>query len=217
MNVVEAYRAQRAGIAVYGGTEPQAHRVARTYRARRELGEPASEALDRARDGRYLALYPHGVGNIGAPVGDGLRWVERPGDAGLRFVGFADELTGARHTGWYADSTEGASGYLYRGAVYQLPAHRGRARYVSAYASSLNEGPAAIAFGEIFIGEPGFSEADADHYCAHRDASRWADRIAEIEAEKARDWDEAWQAGAKWRDLGDEVAATRRDALELLR
>lgn len=40
----------------------------------------------------FSQIYSAASCTSAANIGDGLRWIERPQDAGLRFVGFADEL-----------------------------------------------------------------------------------------------------------------------------
>lgn len=220
MNVIEAYKAQRSGVAVYGGEEPIGYRVARTYRALRQSGVYASVALERARQS-LKGLFPRHGSNIGAPFGNGLRWVERPEDVGLRFVGFADEVAPRRvdHTGWFTREDGYASGEMLRGAVYQLPARGGKARYVAGYQEiGFGGDGAVVAFGEIFEGERGGNEYRCDGgEDAARDAARRADRIADIMAEEARDWDAAWQAGAQWAGLGEVIQDARRATLAILK
>lgn len=151
---------------------------------------------------------------------DSLRWCERPEDVGLRFVGYAYELAKLDHTGWYADSHNSS---LVRGVVYQLPARNGMARYVAGYDNADNGaadagGPAAIDFGTIWE-----SDKDSDYWESNRhqnmarDAAYRADKLAERMAEESREYDQAWQAGAMWRDLGEEIAEERKTTLDLLR
>src|SRR5690606_9843007 len=67
------------------------------------------------------------------------RWCEDTKDAGLRFVGFADELAprAIMHKGWYANLD--GSGEVYRGAVWQLPARGGQCIYVAGFPDPNNE------------------------------------------------------------------------------
>lgn len=126
-------------------------------------------------------------------------FIENTDSAGLRFVNFADKIrTSINHTGWYADSSEGDSGYNYRGAVWRLPHSRG---FIAGYVDPYNDG---AAFVELVI-------------CANENEAAYsADTIAENKAEKSRDYDEAWQAGREFNELGDEIASARRDCLELI-
>src|SRR5690554_4252161 len=83
------------------------------------------------------------------------RWCEDTAAAGLRFVGFADELVqfGAiDHKGWYTDPD--GFGEVYRGAVWQLPARNGQCLYVAGFVDPCNEGAALIDFDPI-CGTPG--------------------------------------------------------------
>jgi hypothetical protein len=66
------------------------------------------------------------VGRTFRERGDSLRWFESTSDAGLRFIGWADELPGGPdHTGWFA--TADGDGATLRGGVWQLPGRKGRA------------------------------------------------------------------------------------------
>jgi predicted nucleic acid-binding Zn-ribbon protein len=48
------------------------------------------------------------------------------------------------------------------------------------------------------------------------DAARMADSFAERQAEEARERDEAWQAGSRFAELGEEIKEVRREALRLI-
>jgi hypothetical protein len=128
-------------------------------------------------------------------------WVESPADIGLRFVGFADKLAprSVRHTGWYTDD-DGVGG-TFRGVVYRLPRKRG---FIAGYADPHNDGPAFVELSPI----------DHDDVIG---AAHAADRIAEMEAEKEREYHRVWQAGQRFRDLGDTIADARRACLALIR
>lgn len=235
-----AARYNEAGRAVYGGAEPEGEALARSYKYWRQLGRAPREALQRAaldyfrRDRRWPR--DRRFGALGAPFGhDRLRWAEDPASIGLRFVGFADELVGRgrgiEHRGWYTDCD--GLGETLRGAVYQLPGRKGRARYLAAYRegsegkrgwtdTSGNDGAAAIAFGEVFETERGDSDAYYHHHRggyaaeAARDAAKRADSIAGSMAEDQREYNEAWQAAVQWRDLGDSITSARTEARQLV-
>lgn len=147
----------------------------------------------------------------GVPDKGGARWCEELDACGLRFVDYADKIIRLDHTGWYSDSFQDET---LRGAVLQFPARAGRARYVAAYEDKLNPGSYLVDLSEIFIGQPGGDNGDDEQ--AKRDAARAADGFAEDRAEKSREYDESWQAGREYADLGESIAADRKAALELI-
>lgn len=136
------------------------------------------------------------------------RWCEDTADAGLRFVGFADELAPryVMHKGWYTDP-DGFSGEVYRGAVWQLPARNGECLYVAGFVDPNNEGAALIDFDTI-RGEPDDIATEA----AYR-----ADDIARIHAEREREHQEKWQAAQRVRDLFEDICDARRQHTALIR
>ena len=131
---------------------------------------------------------------------DSVFWCEQPDDY-LRRVGFADEcgLRSIDHTGWYM-SDENWTGEKARGVVFQLPAHKGKPRFISGIADPNNEGAAILSL-EMFDEK--------------EDAARNADSLAEIYADKERDYQRAWRAGQDYRELGDEIPALRVETLAL--
>lgn len=211
------------------------------FRYWRQRGKTAADAHALARADcmatpakrRYPAT--PGGGRSGAGFGpDKLQWTESPADLGLRFVGFADELAPrlVDHNGWFSDAYQEET---YRGAVWQLPARGGRAVYLAGYregssrrgsgrrggdwqdtAYGRDQGCGAIQFGVLHYGEKG-GAGDYDRESDARDAARDADSIAESYAESSREYSEAWQAGAKYAESGDELSEARRDALALIR
>jgi hypothetical protein len=128
-----------------------------------------------------------------------VRWVENV-SRGLRFVGFADKIaTHIRHTGWYTDDVGAFE--KYRGVVYQLPSHGDEKEcYVYGYADPNNDDCALLCF-EI--------EGDKDR------AARYADQFAERFAEAECDYQRAWQAGDRCKDIAHEVARARSEALKI--
>lgn len=144
---------------------------------------------------------------------EGMAWIENPAGAGLRFVGYADELAGLSHRGWYTDP-DGIDGTVARGAVYQLPARNGRAQYVPAMCDPHNGGPALFDFPNIHIGEKGGDRVDA--YGPASDCAIAADSIAENYAERELEYQTAWRAGADYADKGEEMASLRERARELI-
>jgi hypothetical protein len=129
-------------------------------------------------------------------------WSERPADY-LRHVGFADDVDSRwiRHKGWYT-SDDNHTGELARGVVFQMPARHGVARYIAAVADPCNDGPAVLCVTET--------------YDDKAEAARAADSLAEVYAEKERDYERVWQAGERFRNLADEIAQERQEALALL-
>lgn len=152
--------------------------------------------------------------------GTPLRWVENTAAAGLRFIGWSDEISrryGSRsvdHTGWY--NREGEEETL-RGGVWQLPGKGRRARYVSGYAEfegrgEMNPGSAALALWTLEIGEPG----DGPDESAMLSAAIYADNIARIAADRQREEDSAYQAGRRAAESIQEAESARPLALALM-
>lgn len=132
---------------------------------------------------------------------NGKRWIESAEGAGLRVAGYADELTRIRHKGWYSDSSEGATGSLYRGIVLQLPARDNVAQFLAGYEDSNSDG-ILVDCSTIYT-----AGLDADE--AKHDAALASDSFAEREAEKAREYDEAWQAGSRYARIKEDIASER--------
>lgn len=139
---------------------------------------------------------------------DTVFFVEQP-DEYMRRVGFVDEIPNERgyrsrymvdHKGWFLRDDDCSE--VARGVVFQLPAHKGTCRYLSAVADPFNNGPAILSL-ELF---DDLSEA-----------ARNADYLAEHYAEKERDYNRAWDAGQRYADLGAEIAEQRKSTLTLIR
>jgi hypothetical protein len=175
--------------------------------------------------------WQRGAGNVTRQEkkhpGDNYAWIENTESAGLRFVGYCDDICqNIRHKGWYTDE-DGLNGETLRGAVWQLPARHGIARYIAGYEDPCNEGAAFVDL-DIIGGEGGYSirwsghgEPEmADQTRANEDSKREAalraDSIAERNAEREREYNAAWHAGSRWSDLGDEIAKERAFTLALL-
>lgn len=150
-------------------------------------------ANDPAQPRRYGAWSPSIVYNS---TSDGnVRWVENAAD-GLRFVGFADEiLPRMRHKGWFTRSVD--PNETYRGVVYSLP----HGRYVAGYADPNNEGAALLCF------DMGIDDKEQ--------AAREADHFAERHADKEREYNDAWDAGADYRRHLDDARDLRRQFLAI--
>ena len=228
-----------AGRTVYGGQEPAGEALASAYRYWRKLGKPASRAIELAESEcvqgrrRWPSQAPAGLASYqNKPDKRGGRWIEAPEAAGLRFVGFGDEIRkrqGLRAdcTGYYA-SPNNDSGEVYRPAVYQLPADReGRPRYVPAVRhgsdgrhgwrdASGQEGAAILFLADIELGEQGGEDSPSAGYSsAMLQAARTADSLAERIAEDSRDYCEADSAGQDYASKIEEAAEARRAFLAL--
>lgn len=189
------------------------------YRWFRARNYPAVESYSRAlclapSYVKAREYYPRSgiVGAIWESHGDKLRWIERPQDIGLRFIGFSDELVNLNHNGWYT-SEDGWTGETLRGGVWQLPGKRGRTRLMYGYIESQNPKAAAIAW-TIYETE---SEDSALRYNETvQDCARWGDRLAESIAGQERDYESAYQSGARAGRADCDAKEARRQVLPLL-
>lgn len=198
---------------------------------------PAVDAVARARADlaagtrRYapesgLASYQN------QPNERGGRWIERPDLAGLRFVGFADELNRhIGHKGWF-QYPGGDPGDVYRGVVYRMPARDGRSQYVEGFVSGEDtrggfretptggsdesKWPAVIFLADRHAGEPGGAEGAEGDDSAIRDAASGADSEAEAAAERERDYQESYAFGREAADAIEEAKAERESARALM-
>lgn len=124
---------------------------------------------------------------------------------GWRVIGRADEVCTAEHSrrvdhgGWYT-TPDGHDGTL-SGYVLQLPSRGGVAQFIAATSHSEWEGVT------LFL---------ATRYDSKLDAASAADGEAESAAEEEREYQTAWQAGAKWADKGEEAKAARIEARAIL-
>jgi hypothetical protein len=164
-----------------------------------------------------------------------VRWIEAPESRGLRFVGLQDDAARKADmrldaTGYYLDNDGGET---VSGVVYQLPARKGRTRFLAGYADPHNcdkegRGPACLAV-EMFESEdvtPGpvtyrtwtpagytsrkvwktrHEKQEDGTQDALRAAVGAAAAIAESMAEAEREYQEAYTAGRKARDKAAEA------------
>ena len=149
-----------------------------------------------------------------------LRYFETAADGGFRFVGFADDISrqcgatrGVGQTGWYNRFEDYDS--TFRPCVLQVTGKGRAARYVAAYQESDNDG-FIVETDSIYLGEAGAADEGAFAGGA-LEAARAADCFAEREAEKSREYDECWQAGARWASLREDEHANRAQLLTLAR
>lgn len=149
-----------------------------------------------------------------------LRFVGHP-SYGLRFAGFADVLAKAagsrriEHTGWYTDEFQDRT---LRGVVYRLP----HGRLVAGYASSDDCKQAKALRGTVWLAPEGACLSFDDIATETDDGDTLAvailaDQLAESAAEAERDYNEAWQAGREFSELGDDIKAAWRALKRLAR
>lgn len=196
------------------------HKKAHYARLRRQ-GVPAGKALARSREftgadygsTRVFRLKDH---TWNKPNPDGVAWIESLSKAGLRFVGYADELAprSIQHKGWYGDDFGDS---IYRGAVLQRQAIDGKPVFLSAYESPSDSGPfrVEVARRHWHIGESADIPATDQDAC--RDAAIAADRLAERDAEQEREYQEAWQAGRAAREKRREAGQAWLAAISAFR
>lgn len=200
-------------------TEARADYVARQGDWRAHVRKPLALALPETATGALRLKWA-------AERKGGEYFIEDTAAAGLQFIGWTDELCDhIRHRGYYQDS-DGHCDTL-RGCVYRLPSRDGKWLFVPAYRegstgqrrgdwTDTNEGSACVDLGSI-------DRVDIPNGCvqywgirdAARDAARLGDSMAERAAENEREHNDAWQAGSRWADLGEEIAETRKRALAL--
>lgn len=199
------------------------------FRYWRQQGLTAQEALGRARMDATsnTARYPTiGSAYQNEPMKDGGRWIENPAAAGLRFLGWSDELGACDHNGWYLDSE--FQDETARGCVYQLPARNGRAQYIPAVGMGKKRGkhgwqdkcgsttgPAILYLSDTFEGEIGGADGDTED--AAKDAARRADHYAERLAEREREYQDAWREGSNAARLKEEANEAKERARTLIR
>lgn len=202
--------------------------IIKNYRKLRAAvkGLTAKDALDRARDfaakGKTYESAAGSATSNGAVFdqsGARWRWLENPARAGFRFVGFSDEiLPRLNHRGWFTSAYQDET---LRGAVYQLAAKDGCARYYCGIPDLINGnggafGPARICISDEYRGERTDNDChDGAANPAARDAARAADQYAESAAESEREYDAAYQAGAEYGDLLASEKESRRKALAI--
>lgn len=176
-----------------------------SYAYHRAYGQPAALALQLARADVSMGKrrYPSSLVSPWNPrfaaYGENhLRWIESTDRAGLRFVGFADDIVSLRHTGWFIDEYQDEK---YRGAVYQLAARKGESVFVYGYDDPNNPGAALLSF---------------DWTADKEDAARWADSIAERAAEQEREYRAVYDARLAFDGAQIEAKKLRADALALI-
>lgn len=198
------------------------------FRYWRQRGTRAAVALQRARDdvaantprfgGKPDSTYGWSNGSQATRAEYGSLHIPDLAAAGLRLVGYCDELTRIDHTGWFVDEDQNDK---MRGVVLQLPARDGRAQYLAGYEDPYGNGYVlelpkhgrAIIPGEC---KGGAGEDGPTYSSDAKEAARAADAFAEREADEARDYNAAWRAGSDFAAKGEEIAEARKEALAIL-
>lgn len=179
------------------------------------------------------------------PDKPGFAFVESIEGAGLREVGrVMPECDGRNgiwdtsgkcgwHTDPHGDTFKDGTGLAW-GVVYQLPGRDGKARFVAGYVMGGDSDDLPIIdFRNVYeencradyctVPGPGTErygywswESNPRDMSAARDAARAADQMAERAAEKEREYNNAWQAGNLFADLGEEIKRQRESVRALL-
>lgn len=161
---------------------------------------------------------------------DGMAYVEKPDSVGLRFVGRVVAECGGRNgiwdnresSGWftdpYGDTFKDGSGLIW-GEVWQLPGRKGQARFVAGYRiGGCDSGP-CLDLSRVYSEDSRDlwgSDADPRNMDAAQDAARAADSMAQHAAEEEREYQTAWQAGSRYSDESDSLAAAREELKSIL-
>lgn len=148
---------------------------------------------------------------------DGLAWIEKPAECGLRFIGYADELCESiNHKGWFAED-DGWSGETYRGAVFQRAAIDGKPIFIAGYEDPCNPGTFRLAIRprDWFISTEIWNDVTDHDAC--RDAARMADEHARVDAEESRDYYRANDYGRQSAEKLHELNETMREAIQMIR
>lgn len=203
---------------------------------------PAAEALRKAREamaagkksyGRYSpAVHYQPEEKPGPWRREVLAFIDKPEAFGFRFVGevYPDgrrgELFNARpdkcgyYTDPYGDSFRDGSGLCW-GVVYQLPARDGVSRFVAGYVmGGCDSDNPTLEVSRIFESDDARGDSwgsGATERDAAREAARYADSMARHAAERERDYQAAWQLGARYAEAAESIAEARKAALALLR
>lgn len=154
-----------------------------------------------------------------------LAWVDDPLRIGLRFIGrvAADSRRGdlwdnRKNSGWLTDPfsvfCRDGTGLMW-GVVYKLPTRDGRARFVAGYQQGGTYAGPTIDFGTVYASTD--HQPDPRDCDAARDAAGIADEMARIAAEKEREYQTAWRAGAQYSDCLETLKTIRESVLGTLR
>jgi hypothetical protein len=217
-NLQNAFRFHLQGVIrrAYGDTRPRAILALELARADMAAGKdsyplPAKSAAVYWQESR-------GIAHVESVDGCGLRLV---GEVNAESRRSSVWNTRSDKSGWYTDP----HGDVFRdgtglcwGAVYQLPARNGKARFVAGYEFGGTDSGPTVDFGHIYE-----SDWNGDNWNVNPrdidaaiDAARAADSMAERAAESEREYQSAWQAGRMFAELGADIATTRKALLAML-
>lgn len=160
---------------------------------------------------------------------DGMAYIEKPESVGLRFVGrvqaecYRGNIWDNRDSsGWLTDPegwhSRDGSGLIW-GEVWQLPGRKGQARFVAGYRiGGCDSGP-CLDLSSVYSEDSRDlwgCDAEPRNMDAARDAARTADSMAQHAAEEEREYQTAWQAGSRYSDESDSLAAAREELKGIL-
>lgn len=182
-----------------------------------ELAEARKAQQQAAQNLRAVSAYRGDVRSPYAgtwqPQQPGHYYAEQP-ESMFRGVETADAINPRLPRGYYdnsgAESAPDGSG-LVIGIVAQLRGRDGCARFIPGYRFGSYEDIAGT-----FDTRDIYESTGDDYESAWRDAAHAADGLAASKAEAMRDADSAYQAGARWARLGDDIAEARQACLALL-
>lgn len=211
-----------------------------TYKALRgHIGAPGAMKACYALEAARNRLANGGRPGTGRPTPAGAypqrrageSYFDNPGAFGFRLVGFVSP-DGRRwgNAGWqYGERAEGfctspfgdysrdGDGLVW-GAVYQLPARHGRARFVAAYVWGHEGGNGAtLDLSTVWEGAPDDNESGVQDNPGACDAAREANRLADSNAEREREYQSAWQCGNAYGDALEAAKAARVAFRDLVR
>lgn len=180
---------------------------------------PGALPIDSAEGHAARSAYVNARARAGL-YASGTGWQTWPDtDSAFRDTVAAHDVPGAGidHNGWYdnphSESARDGSGLIW-GVVCQLPGKGGCARYVAGWQQGGTDGGPCLDLTRIYSSP---AESSWDSPDAQAEAARAADSMAEAAAEAEREYQEAWDMGRQWAELGETVAETRTRTLELLR
>ena len=205
------------------------------YWAQQRPGMTARDRLARARADMAAGTlrYPGPVKPYPAVSWDserpGVAYVSAPDASGLRLVGRVapefrgydspwekSDRNGDNHGGWftdpYGDSFRDGYGLAW-GVVYRLSGRNGETRFVPGYQIGGHDTGPTLDLAQVYSESAYDGDGDGD---AARKAARAADAMAQEAAESEREYQSASTCGARFYELGETIAAARRDALALL-
>lgn len=169
----------------------------------RENGATATRAMELARKNmeakRPLYDIPRrAFVEYNKPFDGAARYVENPSE-GLRLVGYADKVASRiRHEGWFTDEFQDNK---FRGVVYRLPARNGKSLFIAGYEEEESD-RTVLDFSTIH---------DCEIAAAHA-----GDSMAQSDAEKQRESNEAYLAGSQFYNCGIDLENGRQEVKQYI-